>query len=381
MAGFRINSKTKPLFQLIVGILTLFIGYQLIKYYNFYYHIHYAKSYLDSSYTPALTKEEDMKTFTWLVHMYPPIHNAGAEWMAHAMNSYLIQKSGCSINIILNSSKVKEFERVRIIDRKAQQQVESAVTHCRALVSHLDMEKNAVQTAIKAKRPLVLIIHNNYRKPFLQEFARMMPKNLYLINNSEWLNEYYSLFNLPSIVVYPPVYWREYTVETSREYVTLINLNKNKGGDILIKIAKAMPDIQFMGVNGGYEGQIENRKLKNIEYAENTAYIKGVYEKTGILLVPSKEESWGRVAIEAMSSGIPVIASPTPGLLESCGSAGIFCNRDDTAAWVREIRKLKTDPAYYKERSAACLQRAKDLDPTPQLEAMSNWLLKLKWRD
>ncbi len=376
------KSQYKPLIQLAIGIVCIFVIVHILKYMKFYARVHWpSKPYLSPFYTPSPVSEEDKQTFTWLIHMYPPVHNAGAEWMAHAMNTYLIQSANCSVNVVLNRAKVQEFERVRLIDKKSQEQVDSAITHSSVILSHLDQEVHALHAAMKAKRPFVAVMHNNYRKPWLQEYVRMNPKNIYLINNSKWLQEYYSLFNIPSIVVYPPVFWRDYATETTREYVTLINLNHNKGGDVLIKIAKAMPDVQFMGVNGGYDGQIEDRKVKNIEYAENTAFIKGVYAKTAILLVPSREESWGRVAIEAMSSGIPVIANPTPGLLESCGQAGIFCKRDDIGAWVREIRRLKEDQAYYEERSSAALSRAKELDPTPQLEAMSKWLLTLRWRE
>jgi glycosyltransferase involved in cell wall biosynthesis len=82
-----------------------------------------------------------------------------------------------------------------------------------------------------------------------------------------------------------------------------------------------------------------------------------------------------------MSSGIPVIAHPTPGLLESCGSAGIFCDRDDTAAWVREIRKLKEEAEWRRSVSDKCLERAKELEPKKQLDEMAKWLSTLKWRD
>jgi glycosyltransferase involved in cell wall biosynthesis len=114
---------------------------------------------------------------------------------------------------------------------------------------------------------------------------------------------------------------------------------------------------------------------------DNTPYIQSVYAKTDILLVPSKEESWGRVAVEAMSSGIPVIAHPTPGLLESCHSAGIFCDRNNISAWVKEIRRLKNDAAWRKEVSEKCLARAKDLDPKPQLDEMAKWLSNIHWRN
>ena len=367
------------LLSLLVIIFCIYIIWTMVKFTKLYYSLVTAKNYLSKTYVPSPVLEEDRHTLTWLIHMYPPIHNAGAEWMAHAMNRYMVHNAGWKANVVLNKASVNEFERVVIVDRKNVNTIETYVKHSSVLISHLDNEPNAIQTAIVAQRPLVLVMHNNYRKKYLDHFAHMLPKNLYLIHNSYWIKDYYSSYNIPSIVVYPPVFWKEYETETTREFVTLINLNKNKGGDVLVKIAKKMPDIKFMGVKGGYDKQILNIHLTNINYVENTSFIKSAYAKTDILLVPSKEESWGRVAVEAMSSGIPVIAHPTPGLLESCGDAGIFCDRDDPDAWVAAIRRLKTDADYYKSVSDLCKKRAKELDPTPQLKEMSLWLETLKW--
>ncbi|WP_262928542.1 glycosyltransferase family 4 protein [Streptomyces sp. CBMA152] len=47
-----------------------------------------------------------------------------------------------------------------------------------------------------------------------------------------------------------------------------------------------------------------------------------VYSRSRVILMPSLYESWGRVAVEAFASGIPVIAHTTPGLVESMGEAG-----------------------------------------------------------
>ena len=56
-----------------------------------------------------------------------------------------------------------DFERVHIINRNNKSYVENAITHSSVIVSHLDNEPNAIQTAVVAERPLVLVIHNNYR--------------------------------------------------------------------------------------------------------------------------------------------------------------------------------------------------------------------------
>jgi len=365
---------------IFISVLIIFIAYHLIKYANFYYKIHNAYPYILPSYVPSPVLEEDLKSVTWIIHKYVPLHNAGSEWMAHAMNKYFINSMGFHANVIVNTSPVNEFERVFISEKNDIHKNELFVKHSSVLISHHTQQPNAVQTALVAKRPLVLVMHDDGQKEFLQEFIRILPKNLYLICNSKWLQEYYSVFSIPSIVLYPPVYWKEYAVTTTREYVTLINLNKNKGGDVLIQIASQMPDIKFLGVKGSYNKQIMNKYLTNITYEDNTPYINDIYGKTDILLMPSYEESWGRTAIEAMSSGIPVIASPTPGLLESCGNAGIFCQRNNINAWIHEIRKLKNNKEYYNEQSAKCLARAKELEPDKQLEKIGNWLQELKWK-
>jgi glycosyltransferase involved in cell wall biosynthesis len=155
----------------------------------------------------------------------------------------------------------------------------------------------------------------------------------------------------------------------------------NKGGKLLVEIARRMPDVEFLGVKGAYNKQYTTKGIQNLTYMDQTPYIKSVYGKTDILLMPSKEESWGRTAIEAMSSGIPVIAHPTPGLLESCGEAGIFCDRDDINAWIDAIRRLKTDKEYYNSVSEKCRARAKELDPEPQLRKLSSWLKSLTWKE
>jgi len=379
------SKKYNNIFLICVIILLLGILYYIFKdlldYVFTYLKIKNSKRYLSKSYESSPVLEEDKNTYTWLIHMYPPMHNAGAEWMAHAMNRYLVDTRGYNVNVIVNETKVNEFERVIIMKPDNKENNDYYIKHSNALISHLDMEPNAIITAQKAKRPLVVVMHNNYRKKFLSQYVNFLNKNTYIIHNSYWIKDFYSSFNIPSIVVYPPVYWKEYATETTREFVTLINLNYNKGGNVFIEIAKRMPDIKFLGVKGGYDGQIMNKNVSNITYLPNTAFIKDMYAKTDILLVPSKEESWGRVAVEAMSSGIPVIANPTPGLVESCGEAGIFCKRTDIDSWVREIRRLKTDSEYYKTKSDLCLMRAKELDPEPQLKAMADWLSGLKWQE
>jgi glycosyltransferase involved in cell wall biosynthesis len=336
----------------------------------------YTNPYINSFNTSLPNKGE----YTWLIHAYVPDHNAGSEWMAHAMNKYLIQEKGKKVNVISNKSSVNLYERVKIIQKDDTENVKEVIERACVLLTHHGMEGSAAKTAIVCKKPLVILLHDHNRYNGLREYKRLLHDNVYAVCNSEWIKDYYKNLGVSSIVVYPPVRWQEYTVVSSHEYVTLINTNVNKGGEIFVEIAKRMSDTKFLGIKGAYNKQIVEENTSNITYLDSTPYIKDIYSRTDILLMPSKEESWGRTAIEAMSSGIPVIAHPTPGLKESCGSAGIFCDRDDIEAWVKEITQLKTDRNYYDRKSSECLARAKELDPDKQLEKFSEWIKTLQWK-
>ena len=337
--------------------------------------------FVSNEYKPTPVPETARKTITWIIHMYPPIHNAGAEWMAHAMNRFLIEKAGFKVNVIVPYFPLKSFEGVNIIQFSETKRIEHAIRNSSLLLSHLDFSQNTLRTCAKVKRPCVLVMHNHSQSPLLIKARQMIPpKNLHLVHNSEWIRALYSSFSYNSIVVYPPVTWKDYRINSTKRYVTLINVNKNKGGQVLIEIAKRMPNIEFLAVRGGYDNQIINQQIPNITYVPNTPKIQEIYAKSQIILMPSKEESWGRVAVEAMSSGIPVIAHPTPGLKEACSYAGLFADRNTISEWVNLIHRLKTDGHFYKKQSDLAFKRAQELEPTTQLQALSSWLQEIEWK-
>lgn len=322
------------------------------------------------------------KALTWIIHMYPPYHNAGAEWMAHCLNRYLVKEHGFTIYVFIPSKSIlgynyfnptTTYEGVHVYNINDTPAMEKALAYSAAICSHLDLANSVRKFAKEQKKPYIHFLHNSFEGKKLTAWQQD-PHPTFLIANSEWIRRFYEEFGFPIKVLYPPVFWQDYSVpRTNANFITLINLNKNKGGKILPEIARRIPEEQFAGVKGGYDKQIIDKSASNITYFPNTPKIQEIYEKTKILLVPSSYESWGRVAVEAMSSGIPVIANPTPGLREALGNAGIFCHRDDIPAWVKEIKRLREDEEYYKLMSVKALARAKELDPIPQMDALAKW--------
>ena len=60
--------------------------------------------------------------------------------------------------------------------------------------------------------------------------------------------------------------------------------------------------------------------------------------------MPSQSESWGRVGAEAMTMGIPVIASDTPGIRECMGDAAWYVERN-TDSYMDAIKKVRGEMA------------------------------------
>ncbi len=368
-----------PVYVLIFLII-FFIGVVLIQ--RKLYPKEYLAISLPQNYEPTPVAEENKKTITWIVSMYPPKNNAGAEWMAHAMNRFLIEKAGYRVNVIIPSFPKKEFEGVNIIEFQEKEKIARTIRDSAVLLSNFTYYIPTMRIAKRANRPCILVMHSHEQQRILQLGKQLVgTKNLHVVYNSEWMKQVYSSFPYNSTVLYPPVSWKDYRVTVTGNYTTLINLNPNKGGQFLIELAKRMPNQKFLGVKGGYDVQIIDKRISNITYLPNTPRIQEIYAKTKILLVPSKEESWGRVAIEAMASGIPVIAHPTPGLKEACSYAGLFADRENIFTWMNLIHRLNTDEVFYKKQSELAFKRAQELEPTSQLQQFASWIQEIEWKN
>jgi len=82
-----------------------------------------------------------------------------------------------------------------------------------------------------------------------------------------------------------------------------------------------------------------------------------------VLLLPSETESFGLVALEAMASGVPVVASDVGGIPEVVehGVTGFLAPVGDVDAMAEYCRKLLTDCRDGKRFGAAARKRAEEL--------------------
>ena len=195
---------------------------------------------------------------TAIVHAYPPIHNAGAEWMLHEMLKSLNIK-GHKTDVIIPGAKAYDFEGVFINREKNLKNTDIVLTH-------LDKTGFTINLCDDNKKPLVFISHNTHNYSILRYKSYVS-----VIHNANHTRDTLKYPN-KSIVVHPPVDQSRYKTKAGKN-ITLINLYELKGGNIFHDIAKLMPDIPFMGVEGMYGGQIK-RKLSNVSYMKNTSEAK-----------------------------------------------------------------------------------------------------------
>lgn len=166
-----------------------------------------------------------------------------------------------------------------------------------------------------------------------------------------------------AVVCHPPLSPGDHR-SVAGQRVTLVNLSPAKGGELFRLLVASMADRKFLGVRGGYGKQLRPYG-PNVTTINTAQDMRDVWRQTRILLMPSIAETWGMVGVEAMCSGIPVIAHPTDGLVESLGNAGTFVDRTDIAGWRREIERLG-QPDEYELASKRALRRAEEIAAVPQ---------------
>lgn len=293
--------------------------------------------------------------------LYPPGSRVGAWLATHLFLSDLVRR-GHQVHVwryLSNEAEGYEFNGVVVVPQLTDELVEG----CDLIVSHLGDAQKSKPVAERFGKPLVRMVHGH-----VDHAAHKLLGDALAVFNSDACADAVG-WDGPSVVCRPPVDVNAYRT-TPGDLVTLVNLCPEKGGELLPLLAKMMPDTGFLGVRGGYGSQ-HLRTVDNLQVIKPTAnMVADVYSRTRVLLMPSERETWGMVAVEAMASGIPVIAHPTDGLVECLGPAGIFVDRGDVTGWVEQIRRLQ-DPHEYEIASACARARAIDLDPQHSLDRFS----------
>jgi glycosyltransferase involved in cell wall biosynthesis len=75
--------------------------------------------------------------------------------------------------------------------------------------------------------------------------------------------------------------------------------------------------------------------------------------------MPSLDEGFGIPALEAMSAGVPVIASNRGSLPEVIGDAGTLLEANDVSGYAAAMERIVRDDEWARDRGRAGLARAR----------------------
>lgn len=310
-----------------------------------------------------------MPTIVAYVHAYVPTHNAGAETTMHDLLKYLVSEGWEAHVVVKNHHSLSANEYV-IDGVNVHQAVDKRsllhwLPRADVTISHLECSERLHLLSNTYNIPTVHLVHNTHKLT-----QKWMSYSDGLILNTEWIAKEpgYIDFNKPKIVLNPPVNPEEYKT-TRGKSITLVNLWEDKGAEIFYGLAERFPNLPFLGVKGGYGVQV-TKDMANVTIMEHTDDMKKVYGETKVILMPSKYESFGRVAVEAMASGIPTLAEPTPGLQESLGTAGLFASRSSLDDWEFALREL-LKPAKYGKQSKLSKARSEELAKERDIQLMT----------
>ncbi len=298
--------------------------------------------------------------------LYPPASRVGAWLATHACLAHMASL-GHHVDVVpyLAAGHGYVLDGVHVHPQAPLDEFAGADV----MVAHLGDDARSAAFAAGRRIPLVRMVHGSHPG----NAARLIehPCALAVFNSVSLAAEVG--YDGSAIVVRPP-FDPDAVRTTPGTRVTLVNLCEPKGGLLFWQLAKSMPHVQFLAVRGGYGHQVSD-KAKNVRQIGPTTDMAGdVYGQTRVLLMPSERETWGMVGLEAMVSGIPVIAHPTPGLRESLGSAATFVDRDDLDGWREAITDLMR-PRVWRAASTRALGHAATYDPTPDLTRFTEALV------
>ncbi|WP_224963348.1 glycosyltransferase [Geomonas subterranea] len=171
------------------------------------------------------------------------------------------------------------------------------------------------------------------------------------------------LVNAVDPASFPPV------AETPRRRIVMVaSINKGKGQDLLLEAFSRLPqkdvELYFYGTTGlsahgyvaGLKRAVQTRGLAGrVFFPGPTADIRSVLKESTLLVHTSWRESFGMALVEAMASGVPVIAQDMEGMSEVVldGVTGYLVPPGDVECLTDRISRLLDTPSLRSRFGAA----------------------------
>lgn len=141
-------------------------------------------------------------------------------------------------------------------------------------------------------------------------------------------------------------------------------LSREKRVDLLLPIARDIPRLRLAIVGDGPDRKRLESIFKNTPTVF-TGYLRGenlaqAYASGDLFVFTGAEETYGNVVVEAMASGLPVIAPNSGGVVDLVdnGKTGLQYPSESPERLFKAVKKLASDPALLKQMGKAGYKKA-----------------------
>jgi len=169
--------------------------------------------------------------------------------------------------------------------------------------------------------------------------------------------------------------------------VTMSRLVEEKGIDVLIEAAaiSSRDDLFFVVVGSGDRERVLKQKAKQLGLGSHvvfTGYRKDamrILSAADVFVLPAYEEPFGISVLEAMSLGIPVVATDAGGPSEilTNGENGLLAPPDNAKALAEGIMMLFDNPSKAQYLAENAMRRVRDFDEKVVVKSMEKIYLDL----
>ncbi|RWR01181.1 hypothetical protein ED28_14770 [[Pantoea] beijingensis] len=211
----------------------------------------------------------------------------------------------------------------------------------RAFEDFLDYEVNGENFKEKVRKKILSFIVGERVKKCYTNADRVITNSKFMRGE---ISRYFEVDENKIMVLYPPVDFpdAEYRPlpKNRKLRIGMINPKKIKGEDIFIGLAKEFKEIDFVYFSK------EDRKygISNIMYQGWGSEPKKLFQSFDVLIAPSLwDEPFGRVAVEGIRSGIPVLVSNHGGIPETV-TDDFVVDSDTVVAWKEKVKWLQDNP-------------------------------------
>lgn len=154
--------------------------------------------------------------------------------------------------------------------------------------------------------------------------------------------------------------------DSARVIAAVSRFRREKGLDVLIRAAGRLSDLDDLHLiiagSGPLEAELRElgaRSSVPVHFLGNRDDVAVWYALGDVIAIPSRFESFGRVTLEAMAAGRPIVASRVGGLQEAItdGVDGVLVPPEDEAALAAALRALLCDVELARRLAEAARKR------------------------